>query len=288
MGKPSRIITVMQIGPNHRVPKLGAPHPEALTFVNVPETSLIRDLGVRLGLCQPSQEAELNLKIFSQRYCQEVQQRLPEGVLPASLEQAFQLALAALPPLQAAALAGEVAQALVSPEAERQAAQAIPARAHGGLTRQVAKGCEQAGLPVPGKVWVIQTEELDACASFGGIAVASSYLDPSRQARLHFVIGHELSHSRNRDDLAMLGYEALSQSISQPLLSYALKQDLKALHHAMELRSDRDGLAYARAQQVDEGELRNEVADLLGQQQESDTHPGGRERIQALFRPRQP
>jgi len=48
----------MQIGP--RLPKAGPPHPEALTFVQVPETSLIRDLGVKLGLCQPSQEAELN------------------------------------------------------------------------------------------------------------------------------------------------------------------------------------------------------------------------------------
>lgn len=275
----------MQIGPNPRLPKAGPPHPEALTFVTVPETSLIRDIGVKLGLCQPSQEAELNPQVFSQRYCQEVQKRLPDGVLPENLEQAFQLALAALPPLQAAALAGEVAQALVSPEAEKKAALAIPARAHGALTRQLQQGCERAGVPMPTKVWVIQTEELDACASFGGIAVASSYLDSSRPARLHFTVGHELSHARHRDDLAMLGYEALSQGISQPLLSYALKQDLRALHHAMELRSDRDGLAYARAQEMDPYQLRNEVADLLGQHQESDTHPSGRQRLQALFKP---
>ncbi len=272
----------MQIRPAHTYPKA---HPEALTFTRVPENSLIRDLGVKLGLCQPSQEAELNPKIFSQRYCQEVQKLLPDGVLPDNLEQAYQLALAALPPLQAAALAGEVAQALVSPELEQRAAEAVPVRAHGALTRQVEQGCERAGMPIPNKVWVIRSEEWDACSHFGGIAVASAYLDSARPARLHFVVGHELSHSRHRDDIAMLGFEALSQGVSQPLLGYALKQDLKALHHAMELRSDREGWAYAEAQQTEPQQLFQEVADLLGQQQESDTHPAGRERLQQL-RPR--
>jgi len=215
-----------------------------------------------------------------------VRNRLPGAVLPDNLEQAFQMALAGLPPLAAAALAGEVAQALVSPESEKRAALAIPARPHGGLTRQVERGCEQAGVPFPTRVWVIESEDPDAFASFGGIAVASSYLDGSHQARLHFTVGHELSHARHRDDLAMLGFEALAQGISQPLLSYALKQDLRALYHAMELRCDQDGADYARAQGSDEGELRNEVADLLGQQQESDTHPSGRTRLQTLFKPR--
>lgn len=272
----------MQIRPTGSYPKA---HPEALTFTRVPENSLIRDLGVKLGLCQPSQEAELNPKIFQQRYCQEVQKLLPDSVLPENVEQAYQLALAALPPLQAAALAGEVAQALVSPELEQRAANAVPARADATLTRQVENGCERAGLPIPNKVWVIRSEEWDACSHFGGIAVASAYLDPSRQARLHFVVGHELSHSRHRDDIAMLGFEALAQGVSQPLLSYALQQDLKALHHAMELRSDRDGWAYAEAQHAHPQELFHEVADLIGQQQESDTHPSGRERLQKLRPP---
>ncbi|MBN9418431.1 hypothetical protein ABS71_14495 [bacterium SCN 62-11] len=268
----------MQIGP--RTPKA---HPQALTFKQVPENSFLRDLGVKLGLCQPSQEAELNPKVFAERYCAEVQQRLPDRVLPESLEQAYQLALAALPPLQAAALAGEVARELVSPEDERKAAQAIPVRAHGPLTREVTRGCERAGVAIPNRIWVVESDDWDACASFGGIAVASSYLDPSRQARRDFVIGHELSHGRNRDDIAMLGFEALTQGVSQPLLSYALKDDLKALHHAMELRSDRDGRDYAVAQGADQRELFQEVADLLGQQQESDTHPSGRERLKGLI-----
>ncbi|MBS2040621.1 M48 family metalloprotease [bacterium] len=259
-------------------------HPQALTFTRVKEPNLIRDLGVKLGLCEPTEEASLNSEVFCQRYCQEVQQLVPTQVAPANVEQAFQMALGALPPLQAAALAGRVAQAMVSPEAELRAAEALRTRTHAGLTRQVESGCQQAGLPIPSKVWVIQSEELDACATFGGVAVSSSYLDPSRQARLHFVVGHELSHGRNRDDIAMMGFEALEQAVSQPLLSYALKQDLRSLHHQMELRSDQDGWAYARAQQVDPSELRYQVAELLDQQQESDTHPSGRQRLHALNR----
>ena len=255
---------------------------QALTFTRVKETSLIRDLGVKLGLCAPTEEASLNQEVFQQSYCQEVHRLLPGQAAPESVEQAYQMALAALPPLQAAALAGQVAQALVSPEAEMQAAEAMRCRTHSGLTRQVEQGCQRAGLPLPSKVWVVQSEELDACASFGGLAVSSSYLDSSRQPRLHFVVGHELSHGRHRDDIAIMGFEALSQAVSQPLLSYALKQDLRSLHHEMELRSDREGWAYAQAQGCDPSELQYQVAELLDQQQESDTHPSGRQRLHAL------
>lgn len=272
----------MQIGPRNPFPK--SSHPDALTFVKVPETSLLRDIGVKLGLCAPSQEAVLNPQVFRERYCQEVQHLLSAPVAPDNLEQAYQMALAGLPPLEAAALAGEVARTLVSPQAEREVALATRGGTNAGLTGQVEKGCERAGVPIPTRVWVIKSDEMEACAGFGSIGVASSYLDPSRQARLHFVVGHELSHSRHRDDIAMLGFEALAQGISQPLLSYAVKQDLRALYHAMELRSDRDGLAYAQAQRVDQAELLHQMSDLLGQEQESDTHPSGRQRLQALRR----
>jgi len=270
----------MKIGPSNPFPK--SSHPDALTFVTVPETNVIRDVAVKLGLCQPSKEAVLNPQVFRERYCQGVQHLLSAPVAPDNLEQAHQMALAGLPPLEAAALAGEVARALVSPQAELEVALATRGGSNSGLTRQVEQGCERAGLPIPTKVWVIKSDEMEACSGFGSIGVSSSYLDPSRQARLHFVVGHELSHSRHRDDIAMLGFEALAQGISQSLLSYALKHDLRALYHAMELRSDRDGLAYAQAQNVDQGELLNQMGDLLGQQQESDTHPSGRQRLRAL------
>ncbi|MFN8610837.1 MAG: M48 family metalloprotease [Vulcanimicrobiota bacterium] len=259
-------------------------HPQALTFKRVKETSLLRDVGVRLGLCQPTQEADLNADVFSQRYCQEVQRLVPGEALANTVEQAYALALAALPPLQAAALAGQVALGMVSPQAEQRAAECLRLRPHGGLTRQVESACQRAGVPYPSQVWVVPCDQLEACSSFGGVAVSSLYLDPAREARLHFVVGHELSHGRNRDDIAMMGFEALSAQVTQPLLAYALKQDLRELHHQMEYRCDREGLRYARAQGLDPADLQYQLAELLDQQSESDTHPSGGQRLQALRR----
>lgn len=138
-----------------------------------------------------------------------------------------------------------------------------------------------AGSTADVQVHLIEGEELNASASFGGFLYASRGLLASSPSVQAFVLGHEAAHIEARHDLKRQGMSTLAKLVgnSDPELAQGLREASLEVQRDFERHADRRGLEIALAAGADGAEI---VAEVHGWEGADEVHPPAEERADAL------